>query len=143
MGTHSCLNVSPCALPYSRGHYFSLRNHTSQPKAPKPPVRSELVLLQRPERVKLENLLRETSLLKDGCVLFFTMPSMLMSVRGKLECWDEGKCRIKCLSSTSAYFMVKLFCISHGNCCCVCSVRMHADCSISKKSGRNDLVACF
>lgn len=66
-----------------------------------------------------------------------------MSVRGKLECWDKGKWRIKCLSSTSAYFMVKLFCISHGNCCCVCSVRMHADYSISKKSERNDLVVCF
>lgn len=26
---------------------------------------------------------------------------------------------------------------------CVCLVRMHADCPISKKSERNDLVACF
>lgn len=66
-----------------------------------------------------------------------------MSVRGKLECWDKGKRRIKCLSSTSAYFMVKLFCISHRNYCCVCLVRMHADCSISNKTEKCDLVACF
>lgn len=39
--------------------------------------------------------------------------------------------------------MVKLFCISHGNYCCVCSVMMHADCSISKKSEGDDLMAYF